>query len=160
MIPDRLSDEIIELIAEAIHETYRKDMDGKNDPESPSMTPWAELVETLKNSNREAAGHILEKLEIIGYTARQTDGREPGVVKLTVVEIEKLAEIEHDRWVEERLRDGWTLGKEKDVEKKVSPHLVGWGELSDDVREWDRNQTRRIPEYLAAAGMEIVRKPD
>jgi hypothetical protein len=41
---------------------------------------------------------------------------------------------------------------------KVTPYLVGWGELSEEVREWDREPVRRIPELLAGIGLEIRRR--
>ena len=74
-------------------------------------------------------------------------------------EIEQMAELEHDRWVSERRADGWKLGPERDVLKKITPYLVSWEELPDEVREWDREAVRRIPELLAAVGLEIRRKP-
>jgi hypothetical protein len=57
----------------------------------------------------------------------------------------------------ERLRDGWRRGPEKDVEKKISPYLVGWDELPENVKEWDRNTVRAIPRFLAEVGLEIRR---
>jgi hypothetical protein len=79
------------------------------------------------------------------------------VERLTDEEVERLARREHVRWTDERLADAWTLGPERDVLAKVSPYLVDWAELPEDVRELDREPVRRIPEVLASAGLEIRR---
>ena len=70
---------------------------------------------------------------------------------------EMLAEAEHARWTVERLLAGWTLGEKRDVAGKVSPYLVSWASLPDDVKEWDRRAVRAIPKLLAGAGYEVER---
>ena len=72
-------------------------------------------------------------------------------------EVEVMAEMEHARWNVERLLDGWRWSSEKDVARKLSPYLVSWAELPEEIREIDRQTVRRIPEYLAAVGLEIQR---
>lgn len=69
-----------------------------------------------------------------------------------------MAEMEHARWNVERLLDGWKRGEKIDVLNKVSPHLVGWADLPEDVKEWDRKTVRKIPEYLAKVGLEVRRQ--
>jgi len=73
-------------------------------------------------------------------------------------EIEVMAEKEHARWNVERLRDGWRWGETKDVTNKVSPYIVSWAELPEDVKEWDRETVRKIPEFLAKVGLEVRRQ--
>jgi hypothetical protein len=74
---------------------------------------------------------------------------------LTGPEIETLAIAEHDRWMTERLADGWTLG-DKDVEQKKSPYLVPFEELPDDIAELDRMLVKEYPAILASVGLQIV----
>ncbi len=69
-------------------------------------------------------------------------------------EVEIMAEMEHTRWNVEWLLDGWTWGERRDIIKKTSPYLVGWSELPDDVKEWDRQTVRKIPQFLARVGLE------
>jgi hypothetical protein len=65
--------------------------------------------------------------------------------------------MEHERWVAERLRNGWTYGSGiKNVGKKESPYLVPWDELGEGVKEWDRVAVRGMPAFLAKAGLQIV----
>ena len=69
-----------------------------------------------------------------------------------------MAKMEHARWNVERLLNGWKWGEKRDVTKKVSPYLVPWSELSIDMKEWDRQTVRKIPEFLAKVGLEVHRQ--
>jgi len=77
----------------------------------------------------------------------------------TPSEVEIMAELEHGRWNVERLLDGWRWGPIKDVTKKVSPYILPWSSLPEDMREVVRDVVRDIPHLLAEVGMEIVRMP-
>ena len=145
-----------EEIAKAIHAKHVRDLQGKKASTDPSMQPWDQLTETLKESNRGQADHISEKLQRIGCGLEPAASGGAAAFEFTPEEIEVLAEMEHERFVAERRLDGWTLGP-KSVENKTSPTLVPWDELSDDVKELDRQAVRGIPEFLAEAGFEVRR---
>lgn len=98
----------------------------------------------------------MAQLREIGCTVRPRADGEVEPQPLSDSDVEKLAEIEDARWNLERFMDGWKLGPKKDVMKKTSPYLVGWSDLPEHVREWDRQAVRRIPELLAMEGLEIV----
>ena len=146
-----------EVLAKAFHEKYLKDQEGQKIASDPSMRSWDELGENLKESNRRQADHIPKKLRRIGCGFEPVVDREPAILKLTPEEVEIMAEMEHERWVLERLLDGWVYGAERDVEKKISPNLVSWDNLTDDVKEWDRQPVRELPRFLAKAKFEIYR---
>jgi hypothetical protein len=86
------------------------------------------------------------------------DGRSE-TTELEPEEIEMLARAEHDRWIEDRLRQGWRFGLRRDVAAKLSPYLVAWEELAEGVRDLDRDSVRAIPHLLAESGLKIVRRP-
>lgn len=48
--------------------------------------------------------------------------------------------MEHERWVSERLTEAWVYNKERNVEKKLSPHPVPWNDLTNEVKDWDRRR--------------------
>jgi hypothetical protein len=70
------------------------------------MKPWKDLSGDLKFSNRLQAKRAAGFLERVGYRVERAMGA-IDVPQLTGDEGEKLAEIEHGRWVVERLRSGW-----------------------------------------------------
>ena len=72
-------------------------------------------------------------------------------------EIETLARTEHDRWTNERLRSGWAYAKKRDPEKRLSPYLVSWDVLENDIREYDREAIKALPAILAHAGFGVTR---
>lgn len=154
----RLEPELRETIAQAFHEAYRSVQAGRKQSQDPSLAEWDDLLDYLKESNRQEADHIREKLRCIGCTIRRAKGRDVSLMEFTEDEIERMAEMEHARWNVERLLDGWKWGEERDVIKKTSPYLVPWSDLPDDVKEWDRETVRKIPEILARVGLEVHRK--
>jgi len=152
-----LSDETREAVARAIHERYRENQADRKPADDPAMAEWEELPEHLRESNRQQAADIFEKLRAIGCTVHEVGDGDVNALRFSDGEIERMAEMEHDRWTVERLADGWTPGA-RDVHAKTSPYLVSWEELPEEVREWDREAVRPIPELLAAVGLEIRRR--
>jgi hypothetical protein len=69
----------------------------------------------------------------------------------TPAEVERLAEMEHERWLAERRALGWTAGP-RDLQKKTNPNLVPWAELDDTAREMNRSSVRQLPLFLNRAG--------
>jgi hypothetical protein len=147
---------VVEALAEAIHENYRAQSRLAGSTPDIAQAPWAELPEHLRDSNRSQAADIPEKLRAIGYEVTAAD---PSVqrLRLSAAEIEELARLEHDRWVKERCAAGWSLGPVRDVDNKVTPYLVAWDLLPEDVREKDRHPVRDIPRLLKQVGLDAVR---
>jgi ppGpp synthetase/RelA/SpoT-type nucleotidyltranferase len=156
-ITSRLEPETREKIARAIHENYLAGKTRVSSTQDPSSAPWEQLPEYLKESNRQQADDINNKLHRIGCTVAKVTGREMVKMTFTKEEIELMAEMEHGRWNVERLLDGWKPGP-KDVVKKLSPSLASWSALTEDVKEWDRDAVRNIPEFLAKVGLEVQRQ--
>lgn len=86
------------------------------------------------------------------------DTRRP-VLEFTKEEVERLAKLEHDRWEAERRAGGWTFGATKDADAKRSPYLVPWEDLSEEVRDLDRDTVRGIPKFVSQVGLVVVRVP-
>ena len=147
-----------ERIAQEIHDIYRHRF-MLTQSQEPSLAEWDKLVDHLKQSNRAQADYIARKLNAAGYTVRK--GRTATVTprQFTPGEVEIMAELEHARWNVERLLDGWKWGPIKDVTKKISPYILPWSALPEEMKEVDRDVVRDIPLLLAEVGMEVVRKP-
>lgn len=148
-----------EILARAIHEDYL--LSCKKRGETPqtnrSMVPWSDLTESLKESNRKQAEHIIVKLECFGYDLAITTDWDPQAIAFSPEEAEEMAKMEHERFVEERLRDGWKYGAVKDIEKKINPTLVSWDKLSAVEKDKDRTAVLGIPAFLARVGYQVYR---
>jgi hypothetical protein len=151
-----------EVLARVIHEEYVEEQrrEGATPATNPSLVPWQKLPASLKESNRDQAAHIGTKLAAIGLgLAPLTDWDADKKTLFSDDEVELLAIMEHERWVEQRRVDGWTPGP-KDVEAKQTPYLLPWDALSEEVREWDRQAVRGIPSFLARAGYQVISASD
>jgi hypothetical protein len=152
--------DLLETLAKAIHRDYvrRREEDGV-EPNDASLAPWEDLPETLKESNRSQAADIHRKLAAAGYQVVRAPQGDVPETNFEDEEIELLAELEHERWVDERLASGWRLDATRDVHTKRSPYLIPWAELTEDIRDLDRDSVRRIQVFLAQAGFAVLRVP-
>lgn len=149
-----------ENLAHATHEEYVRvqEEEGQTPETNPAMVPWDDLADNLKESNRAQASHIGVKLKEIDCTIVPWSDWDAESFEFTAREIELLAEMEHKRWESERRRDDWTYASgPRNIEKRTSPYLVPWDELSGEVKEWDRVTIRGLPGFLARAEFQIVR---
>ncbi|TET86779.1 MAG: hypothetical protein E3J46_07370 [Desulfobacteraceae bacterium] len=147
-----------EVIAQAIHAEYVRNQKAKGETTETNSTlvGWEKLPGHVKESNRAQALHIAEKLKAIGCGTTELGDGEPGGFEFTREEIELLAPMEHERWVGERLANGWTVGP-KDIDTKTTPGLVPYEELPDEEQEKDREAVIGIPKILAKVGLKIGR---
>ncbi|MCB1937042.1 MAG: NAD-binding protein [Nitrosomonas sp.] len=147
---DELFNTTQDQLAMLIHNHYvASQIDAGDTPgNNTSLINWAELPETLKDANRNQADHLQIKCHIltgsIQYTPEQIEHalQDPKAC-------ERLAHMEHDRWMAEKLLDGWqrTTG-EKDTARRLSPALVPWNDLPEHERQKDRDAVANIPQLL------------
>ncbi len=155
--PLKISEDARETIAKAIHEDYRRSQVEKQRTSDPAMADWDRLHDDLKESNRDQARHLLEKLRQIGCSLQRLEEARGKPEQFSADEIELLARMEHGRYVAERLLKGWRYGEKRDVERKTHPSLVGWDELPESEKEKDRESVRNIPALLATVGLALRR---
>jgi len=146
----------VEMLAIAIHERYNEKRLAEH-PEEPLAYPdFSKLPDDIKYSNLRQARGIYDKLESVGLCLRRK-GEPNDLSEIPDRYIEILAEKEHDDWMEERIAAGWTYG-EKSVEKKTSPYLVPYSELSEEMKDYDRDTIRNIPELAYMIGMSVYER--
>jgi len=149
-----------EELARAIHEEFLANQRGKKVEkgiEKASLVPWGQLSEEYKNTNRQQAEDIPRKLHAINCDFIPVKGRDPKLITLTKKEMDTLAKIEHERWVQQKFLQGWSYGKEKNEKMKTHPDLVAWEKLTDEEKQKDFDAVAVIPKYLAKKGFEIYR---
>lgn len=147
-----------EILARAIHGEYVRYQDslGQTPETNQSMVSWEALPEDDKESNRRQADHVGHKLRAVDCGVRSLADWLTPLVEFTDEEVEKLAEMEHDRWGAARRAEGWRPGP-RDRKRKRHPYLVDWDRLEDNVREYDRHFARTLPAVLAQAGLRVYR---
>jgi ppGpp synthetase/RelA/SpoT-type nucleotidyltranferase len=147
-----LSPEELERMARVAHEMYRRGM--KPDYKKPNTLPWDALPEYYRESSCAQVAYMFHAMKSRGYEIDRATGTvQP--FRIPEEQIEPLAEMEHGRWNYERLRSGWRRDSEKNDERRRTPYLVAWRELSDAIKEYDRNAVREFPHVLAEGGYEL-----
>jgi hypothetical protein len=75
-------------------------------------------------------------------------------------ELERQAEREHEMWCAAQRAAGWRYApaceNTSDPRQKLTPNLVPYGELSDGMKEYDRNILRRLPYIFAKSDYQVV----
>ena len=159
-VPANIRDDFTEQLARSIHSAYVTLESGKGitPATNPSMVPWEELPENLRQSNIAQAADIGAKVEEIGAIVVPESAAAPAFA-FTGQEIEHLAQLEHQRWMSEKLDAGWRYGQPRDDERKIHPDLQDWDYLSEADKDKDRSAVRTLPATLHNAGFQILRLP-
>src|SRR6185437_12860172 len=154
--PDQIAGDLTDQLARAIHRAYvdRCRVRGEMPQANPSMQPWQELPGLLKDANIDQAGHIGTKLDAIGCVLVPESSLIPEF-RFADHEVEYLAQLEHQRWVQDRAQHGIGYGSVRDG--KHHPDMVAWNELTEGTKEKDRDVIWNMPGVLRQAGFQILR---
>ena len=157
-VPRRIRQDLTDQLARAIHQAYVNSRVARGDsPQlNKSMRSWEELPEDLRRSNLAQAADIGVKLDAIGCAVIPESASAPDFA-LTADEIQRLAQMEHQRWVKERQEQGTVYGPIR--QGNQHPDLVDWQYLSEAAKDKDRDAIRELPAILRQAGFQILRLP-
>jgi len=155
-----LLSEVDDAIARQLHEDYCAE-DDRNCAREPGRAkavanrPWSELPETYRDANRAGADHFAVKLRAVGCKLVSAGESEPATFGAD--ELEVLARMEHDRWWADRSLDGWAYAATRDNRRKLHPNMVPFEELSEPVKQLDRDQIGNLVRILREGGQVVVR---
>jgi voltage-gated potassium channel Kch len=149
----------IERIAEALHEAYREGVRATESRRAPELlAPWEDLSDGLREDSRQRADQISTLLRDAGLRFAPLDDWDAPPVSLSGELVERIASLEHARWVAQRTREGWRVGAQRDSARKINPFLVDWKELPEIERERMRAEMNALPAQLARiAELTLVR---
>jgi voltage-gated potassium channel Kch len=118
--------------------------------ENAALVAWEGLNEVMKDANRWAADHLSVKLRSIGFDVQDllVFDKVAGDPEF----LEKLSEMEHRRWMAERLMDGWIYGPKRDNRKKIHDLLIPYGQLSVEEKDKDKDMIQNIKNLVTSAG--------
>jgi len=159
---DVVVNEELDTLARALHNSYLRAQAARGDDATvnASITPWSELPVHKKKANQHAAAHIDVKLRLCNATAYSVHASEEETAFPPDAEMmEKLAQLEHRRWMAEKYLAGYSYGEERDEDRMLHPDLIPWQTLPEDDREKDRESIRAIPALLASVDQKICALP-
>lgn len=166
-----LEGELLETLAKLNHDIFCKNQRDKgyvwggetNDEADPkthsSLVDYDDLSSHEKEQNRGAVRDIPNKLARFGYVMVPGRNNEPDFVFPTDI-LEKMAKLEHERWMQAKFNDSWKHGTTTDKDNKIHALLVEWDDrrLTEEEKDKDRRLvSESIPCMLRKAGYTIVK---
>lgn len=147
-----------ERVAQAMHADYveQEAIRGATRATNTALVPWNELAPDYKESNRRAAADIGRKLAAIGCALHPLTDWDEKPLEFTPEEVERLAQLEHDRWWKDHEANGWRYAPDRNPERREHPDMVEYRDLPEATKDRDRIQVRRIPIFLAALDFKVV----
>lgn len=139
-------------LARRVHDTYRAGAPG-----GPYDVPWDELTDEGRSRNLSHAAAIVVQLEAVGYHLGPLIDWGKAPLLIDPADVDRMAELEHGRWVDERVRGDWRYGATRNDETRVHPDLVPWADLPRDRQDINRRLVSERPSMLAAIGIELYR---
>lgn len=109
-----------------------------------------EFVKNVTEAAVETAGKV--------YVPAPVDTSSVELPEELLLLTDKIAENVHDVWAVGRISEGWKYGPVKDSEKKETPCLVPYSELSDSEKSYDVNTALETLKLIVALGYEIRKK--
>lgn len=68
---------------------------------------------------------------------------------------ELLAKNTHEVWIQTRIKDGWSYGRERNDTEKKHPCLIPYEELPESEKEYDRNTSIQTLKLILKLGFRI-----
>ena len=142
----------LRTLAIIMHNFYKTKLES----ERIHINDFEDLPPSVQNLNFRQTYLLPEKLELIGYklVCDDSDGKKG---TLEEKDIEKLAKIEHEYWYNDHKIKGWKYGKEKDIEDKITPNMVKWDDLPENVKEDNIEIIEQLPIFLKKVGINIIK---
>ncbi|MBO0985218.1 RyR domain-containing protein [Rathayibacter sp. SD072] len=147
-----LDPKLVDRAAAMVHDALSANLSAASPYQS---VPFADLPEEVKESNRAQVRGIVDHLAVLGLRAVPRYGV-VGVEQIPEDAVDRASVAEHARWAKAKRANGYVFGPIRDDERKVHPYLVQWENLSESVRELDRQRIRLIPAVVKILGYALV----
>lgn len=147
-----------ERIALESFETYKEQVRGQGG--TPEYEGFFDQPKEMQQTALDNITKYRAKAERFGYriVLKTAVGYGDKVIpKFEDVEMEQLAKMEHDRWMAQKISQGYQRGDIKDEEAKTHPCLVPYEELPENEKDKDRRNIRNMIPFLEELGLVICR---
>jgi len=133
--------------AKASHQAYLDSLDDTGE-ERPAQRPWERLHREYRTANIRRAIAAPIQWRALGR------GPEGSPAELTASECRTVAQMEHARWLHDKMLDGWTWGEARDPARRKSPALVAWDKLPEPERKRQTNEAATLVDIMKIGGAE------
>jgi len=151
----KMPEDAIERLARQIHADYLGKMRKAGNTGLPSAVEWDALPDEFKESNRAAARSFEKKLTLAGYDIAPAGSPRPAIETFDDATLLALSKAEHDRWMSEKLANGWTCAPVRDNARKHHPMLIPFDQLPPEEQQKDTNVVNTIIPLLKSIGLGV-----
>ncbi len=137
---DRKGDDL----AMALHASYLDALKDLPAGSPAAVAAWDDLPENMRDANRASADHLPILL------ASECLKAPVDVASLPAETIDRLARVEHRRWMTERILRGWKRGEARDDVRRLHPSIVDFDALPSNERQKDVNAVLNLMRLGAA----------
>jgi len=96
-----------------------------------------------------------QKAKSVQYTPHPIDTTDIMIPEELDLLVEKLSKNVHEVWAENRIKEGWKYGEQRNDEHKTHPCLVPYEALSEEEKEYDRNTSLGTIKLILKLGFKI-----
>lgn len=151
-----LVDEQLDRVAIALHGDYQDTITPEKRQKKLSARNWDHLPEEYRDSNRLKADFLMVRQRaIFSYYHINDYDNIPADFEKNDVLIERLARMEHRRWMAEKILSGWSYSDIRDEKHKKNENLLDWDRLIElekhdviDLNLSDSRNLRKMLRYL------------
>jgi hypothetical protein len=168
--PEMILAQAREAGARVLHQSYRWKIQAmRAEQEADSLRSaerdWHALASDLRDLNLYGYDHIALKARAIGHRlARAPAAQNPSRADMTPAEIPPtlvpflplLSQLEHRRYMAERIAGGWRYATTRCDELKLHPALVDWSDLPDAEQGLDEDQVRSMVTALRHSNLRLL----
>jgi hypothetical protein len=144
-----LTDRVVEQLAQAHHQVYVRSFGDRG-----RGAEYAALSADEHEQNRAAVRDIPRKLAVIGCRIIPGPPESP-LFQIPEPDVERLAQMEHERWLEAARNAGGETHAVDGVSRPAHAAMVPWEDLPEPEKEKDRILVRSIPHILHQAGLAV-----
>jgi hypothetical protein len=148
-----LSSDLLDKLARTLHAAYLKCIGAP-------PVDYDTLSRDEKENNLSAARVTRAKLVEVGIRIERkpAGNRAPkAALRFSKSELDRLARIEHDRWVREKMQRGFAYAKERNSALRLNPCAVPFRYVPRKMQRIDYDMTRAIPLGLWEQNYILVR---
>lgn len=136
----------LDSLARAMHEIYIEEQVNNGKIHRAQARMWSDLTQWERKQNLFKADHWPVRLRALRCVA---DSRSQTVFELSEEQAHVQAIMEHNRYLHQKLSDGWRYGPERSQEARTNPFLLPWAELPEDQQTLEINDAMAQPQYFA-----------
>ncbi|AWX31688.1 RyR domain-containing protein [Methanosphaera sp. BMS] len=155
-LAEGIHDQYVKVIEDAYNEAKEDEIDIQLQESYDNLCEFEELPLDLKITNLRLARLIPKELSLIGYELAYESDNRTSVNDFSEDEINDIAILKHEEWVEEKKGTGWTYDSVKSNKKRTNPYLVSWKELNEELQQNNIDTARSIPQLIDSIELKIV----